>query len=321
MSDMPKHAKLAILSYREHLIKQHLEKGKTITELARFSGISRDTLHRWKKQYIKMGNSGLLPHYRAPNNSPNKTNDYVVQLIRKIRKTKPRFGARKIQIRLEKQYGIKMSWQGIHKVLKREGMIYHRKRIPRKDKFPKRNDINLPGQLVQIDVKYVPEPIENKRYYQFTAIDVATRLRFLKMYPSMGNHITMDFVKAMKRYFSFSISAIQTDNAGIFTNRYTGYQKSADPMKPRLHVLDIWCQENNIDHYLIDKGKPQQNSHVERSHRTDNEEFFFCTVVNSYIDLQQKSKKFLHWYNYEREHLGINGLTPHEKYLELSKIN
>jgi len=321
MSNMPKHAKIAILSYREHLINQNLENGKSIAELARLSGISRDTLHRWKRQYIKTGKSGLLPHYRAPKNCPRLTSPEVVKLIRKIRKTKPRFGARKIQIRLQKKYGIKMSWQGIHKILKREGMIYKRKRIPRKEKFPRRNDITVPGQLVQIDVKYVPEKIENKRFYQFTAIDVATRMRFTEMYSEMGNHITMNFVNNMRNYFKFPIQAIQTDNASIFTNRYFGYTKSADPMNPRLHALDIWCKKNNIEHYLIDKGKPQQNSYVERSHRTDNEEFFFCTVFKTFQELQQESKKFLHWYNFNREHLGIGGLTPHEKYIELSKTN
>jgi len=30
-----------------------------------------------------------------------------------------------------------------------------------------------PGELVEIDIKYVPNLVKNKRYYQFTAIDCA----------------------------------------------------------------------------------------------------------------------------------------------------
>ena len=80
---------------------------------------------------------------------------------------------------------------------------------------------------------------------------------------------SLSFLKELLTIADFKICAVKTDNAAIFTNRYTGYNKSTDLLNPRLHPFDILCNELKIPHYLIDPGKPQQNSFVERLHRTD----------------------------------------------------
>lgn len=90
----------------------------------------------------------------------------------------------------------------------------------------------------------------------------------------MGNGSSIDFLEKVIGVAKFRIRAIRTDSGSCFTNRYTGYSKSADPINPRLHPLDIECQKLNIIHYLMDPGKPAQNGKVERSHRTDQEMFY-----------------------------------------------
>jgi len=67
------------------------------------------------------------------------------------------------------------------------------------------------------------------------------------------------------RVAPFRIKAIKTDNGSNFTNRYTRYSKSSDPLNPKPRCLDILCQKYNIIRYLIDPGKPAQNGKVERS--------------------------------------------------------
>jgi transposase InsO family protein len=146
----------------------------------------------------------------------------------------------------------------------------------------------LPGELIEIDVKYAPDLVENKQYYQFTAIDCASRWRYLKIYENFGNNDSIDFLKELIRVAPFRIRAIKTDNGGNFTNRYTGYLKSSDPLNPRLHAFDILCQKHNIIHYLIDPGKPNQNGKVERSHRTDQEMFYEKNKFKTLKDLRIK---------------------------------
>ena len=111
------------------------------------------------------------------------------------------------------------------------------------------------GELVEIDVKYAPETIKNQQYYQFTVIDCASRWRYLKIYNDYSNFSSMAFLEELIRMTPFRIRAVKIDNGSNFTNRYTGYLKSSDPMNPRLRDFDLICQKYNIIHYLIDPGQ------------------------------------------------------------------
>jgi transposase-like protein len=91
---------------------------------------------------------------------------------------------------------------------------------------------------VEIDIKYVPDLIGGKRYYQYTAIDCASRWRYLKIYENGDNENTLQFLAKLLRAAKFRIRAIKTDNGACFTNRYVSYLKSSDPSSPSLHPLD-----------------------------------------------------------------------------------
>lgn len=167
------------------------------------------------------------------------------------------------------------------------------------------------GELVEIDVKYAPNLVENKQYYQFTAIDCASRWRYLKIYEDYSNYHSIMFLAELIKIAPFRIRAIKTDNGSNFTNRYTGYLKSSDPMNPRLHAFDLFCQKYNIIHYLIDPGKPAQNGKVERSHREDQEKFYERNKFRNLKELETKIKIWNNEYN-NLEHCGLNGLSPNE---------
>ena len=168
-----------------------------------------------------------------------------------------------------------------------------------------------PGELVEIDIKYVPQRIKGKRYYQFTAIDCASRWRHIRIYEGQYNFNAVCFFKELTKTASFKIKAIKTDNGMCFTNRYTGYDRSSDPLNPRLHPFDVFCKEMNIEHYLIDPGKPAQNGKVERSHRTDQEMFYDRNQFKTIRDLEKKIKIWNAEYN-NLEHCGLDGKTPNE---------
>lgn len=294
------------------------EKGLSIQEIAQVSGIPKRTLYFWAQKLANFGPDGLLDLSRKPKSCSKAISQDVIDKIIAIR-LETRFGPDKIILRLRKRYGIGITARTVARILKRLDLTRKRRRIPVKSKFLNRQTFTA-GELVQIDVKYAKR--FNKRWvYQFTATDDFTRLRFTKFYQEQSNYHAMDFLRSVIKFFPFKIQAIKTDNASIFTNRYTGYQKSIDPMNPRLHALDKLCLERGIVHYLIDPGKPAQNGKVERSHRTDQEEFYDRSEFKSFCDLKQKAKIFLDYYNNQREHLGIEGLTPVEKLRTIAKFN
>ncbi len=309
MNDMTHNTQVLIASERERWLKLHLEGGLTMVELARRSGFARSTLYLWKTAYAQHGLEGLVEQSRAHHSYPYTTSQEIVTLIRSIRIESPMPGAERIALRLKKRYGITMQWRTIHKVLKREGLVRIKKRVRKNQKpIPK---ATLPGELIQIDTVYARK-YNGRWLYQFTAIDCASRWRFAWVTKEHSNRTAVVFLEKLIGKIPFRIQGIQTDNGSIFTNYYTGYRKSADPMNPRLHVFDITCKKYGITHYLIDPGKPAQNGKVERSHRTDREEFWNDVRFRTIPDLKRQHAAHMLRYNTEREHLGIDGKTPAE---------
>lgn len=276
---------------------------------------SQRSLERWLTAYRKYGEAGLTPKSTRPKTNPKETPIRIKERVLEMRKRTNKC-ALKLRWQLEKE-GIFLHKNTIQKIIKKEGLV--RKYRVRKLKY---KYIKVPlakGELVEIDIKYVPKTIKNKQYYQFTAIDCASRWRYLKIYDDYSNSSSIKFLKELIETAPFKIRAVKTDNGSNFTNRYTGYLKSADPFNSRLHDFDLMCQKYNILHYLIDPGKPAQNGKVERSHRTDQETFYDRNEFKTLKDLKTKIKIWNNKYNND-EHCSLNGKTPNEM-LSLLSVN
>lgn len=270
----------------------------------------RRTLERWVAMYKRDGDSGLMPKSTRPLSQPNETPIRIKERIIELRQ-KTRLCAKKLNYKLQKE-NIVIHDRTIGKIIKTEKLV--RKYRIRKLKYKYIKVSLAQGDLVEIDIKYVPGKIRGKRYYQYTAIDCATRWRYLEIYENGDNESTLKFIAKLISIAKFRIRAIKTDNGSCFTNRYVGYLKSANPINPRLHPLDLECQRLNIIHYLIDPGKPAQNGHVERSHRTDQEHFYDLNKFANLLDLKIKLRKWNNYYN-NLEHCALNGKTPNEMVL------
>jgi len=62
----------------------------------------------------------------------------------------------------------------------------------------------------------------------------------------------------------------------------------------------------------IKPRSPQLNGKVERSHRTDQEEFYQLLSYTDDVDLNEKLKLWEHYYNFNKPHSAFNGKTPYE---------
>lgn len=276
---------------------------------------SQRSLERWLAAYKKGRQAALEPRTTKPKTNPKEIRIRIKERIIELRKQTKKC-ALKLKWQLEKE-GIYIHKNTVHKIIKKEGLT--RKYRVRKLKY---KYIKVPlkqGELVEVDIKYVPNLVENRQYYQFTAIDCASRWRYLKIYDDYSNFNSIRFLEELIRVAPFRIRAIKTDNGSNFTNRYTGYLKSSDPINPKLHDFDLLCQKYNIIHYLIDPGKPNQNGKVERSHRTDQEFFYQRYKFKTFKDLERKIKTWNKEYN-NLEHCGLDGKTPNEMLQSLPLI-
>ncbi len=278
-----------------------------LKDVAKVCPHGKRSLERWVALYKAKGEAGLEPKSTEPKTQENETPIWIKERVIAVRK-KTKKCALKIHWQLEKE-GIQIHERTIGKILKKEGLV--RKYRVRKVKYKYIKALRQPGELLEIDVKYVPGRVVDKRYFQYTAIDTASRWRHLAVYDEQANHHSILFLKEVMAKFKYKIQAIKTDNGSIFTNYYTSMTKRSDMTVKTIHALDIFCRENNIIHYLIDPGKPAQNGTVERSHREDQEKFYDQNKFKSFSDLQKKMKRWNIYYN-NLEHCGLNGKTPNE---------
>lgn len=269
------------------------------------------SLERWLAAYRKFGEDGLEPKSTAPKSNSRETPIRIKERIREIRIQEEEC-ALKIKWDLEDE-GIVIHERTIGKILKQENLVRKYRAARLQCKYIKAE--RKAGDLVEIDVKYVPGTINGRKHYQYTAIDCASRWRRLAAFDDQSSFYTLEFLKDVIRIFPHRIKAIKTDNHSIFTNWAVGANKRSDRTIKRLHALDIFCSKHRITHYLIDPGKPAQNGIVERSHRTDQEKFYDKNKFKSLEDLKIKLIQWNIKYN-NTKHCGLKGKTPNQILVE-----
>jgi transposase InsO family protein len=312
---MPKTMPKSTQEEKLRWIRPILAKELTIKQMASISPFSERTLKYWLAAFRRSGEAGLINKSRRPKSQPGelpiRTKERILELRRETY-----LCAKKLNYKLRKE-GVLVSDRVIGKVIKSEGLV--RKYRVRKLKYKYVKLPLLPGELVEVDIKYVPDKIGRMRYYQFTAIDCASRWRYLEIYDTMGNGHAMEFVERLLKRAPFRVRAIKTDNGSCFTNYYNGSRKSTDIAQARIHPFDQLLAARKIIHYLIDPGKPAQNGKVERSHRTDQEMFYDRHFFKSALDLRKAIKKWNIKYN-NLEHIALDGLTPNEALIRVQNV-
>lgn len=267
---------------------------KNVRYLCKLFGVHHSTFYRLKKQYDRRNLASIKYKSRKPKRSCSIDWKTVVEIC-EWKRNNPR----------KSQYYLYQEWirasrvppcspKTIYNWWKRRNLIITRHRRQRvKSKLF--NKAKCPGELVQIDTKFLP-----KKKYQYTAIDVVSKWRYLKAYSKLTQENTIDFVERLlieAKKKGITIKLIQTDNGHEFQEEFDNYLRSLN-----IRLQHTWIHT------------PDQNGVVERSHRTDEEEFYQETEID-YSDLEDINTKIKVWlekYNTKRLHFSLNYLTPEE---------
>jgi len=307
----------ALAKIRWQWFKEY-KKCENVCVVCRKYGISRSQFYYWKKRLdLKSSGKGkgyskvqrLIAYSRKPKTNPRGFSKETIKLIIKIRKRTKR-GAEHIWFELKDKYAIHVSVTGVYKVLKRNGLIQERRYKRKANKIyeaPK----YLPGEKVQIDLKYVRLVDEvalrlRKKYrwvYQYTALDVATGIKFKMIHESRDGQASVDFLSKVRLFYPFPIKVIQTDNGFEFTWRL-------HPEITKTHPFTLQCQLYGYEHRLIPPAYPRANSHVERTHRIDEEEVYRGRVFTSLTQLHKVNLRSLKYFNEKRPQKTKHFLPP-----------
>ena len=77
----------------------------------------------------------------------------------------------------------------------------------------------MPGQSVQVDVKHLK--LGGRRFYQFTAVDEATRYRVLRIYTHSSIPNAIAFLDEVRQRLPMAIQRVQTDHGNEFGTDFT----------------------------------------------------------------------------------------------------
>lgn len=280
--------------------------------------ISRISLWRWNKIYDGTKESIMDKSHRLRSKHPNSHTNQEIRWIRNYVRRNPRITLCELWIKLKREKGYKRTITALYRVMRRLDIKFYKgmniKNTSKKKHNKKYETPKNVGEKGQMDVKYVPNECkspqipEDKRFYQYTYIDEATRERYLYWYEEHTPTNTVDFVRRIIEYFGYKPKEIQTDNGIEFT-----YNK-ADIKKE--HPLERILKELGIKHHKIQPRTPEHNGKVERSHRNDNERFYSYLKFYSLEDLREQGKRYLKRSN-NIPMAVLKYLTPQEKRAEL----
>src|SRR5687767_134386 len=96
--------------------------GSSVRDAARRHGVGKTQVYEWQRRYDDAGAVGLVPLSRRPVVSPRQLDPAVEDAIVRLRKERPRWGAKKIRAALLKEHQAAPAVSTVHQVLIRRGL-------------------------------------------------------------------------------------------------------------------------------------------------------------------------------------------------------
>ena len=197
-----------------------------------------------------------------------------------MRKKNTKLGLMEFWFKLRKR-GYQRHYVSLFRLMIRLG-LFSRKEQPKKRYQAKPYEqMHHPGERVQIDVKWVPlECVVEKmpqRFYQYTAIDEYSRLRYLGAFEEANTYTSMQFLNDAVAWFArrgITIECVQTDNGTEFTKRLLRTKNDEN-----LTLFELCLQRFGIRHKYIKPYTPRHYPEVfiipkKRMESLDCEEIF-----------------------------------------------
>jgi len=274
-------------SFRQKWYLQVDKYHRSVKETCSIFDIPRKTYYKWRRRDF-----GPRKSYQ-PKNQPNLKLTPLVRIFIEKEKIKTNYGPLKMKYLVKRELNLDLSTTLIYRFYQRKDLIRKKqKKLPWYQPMKERIFTQKPGQNVELDVQYVWRA--GRFIYRYRLVDEFSRMQFFSDHSNKDSQSTIKAFKKAKPYFPFKIQAIQTDNGSEFRGEFHQY-----------------LIKNKIIHHFIPKASAPWNGKVERAHGVMNQEY-----GQNPNRIWQEPEQYLEWYNYERIHLGINGLTPYEKYLK-----
>ena len=276
---------------RAKLMAMH-QQGVSLTALSNDFGIARQVLSRWWQRYAVDDLAGLLPQSRRPQRSPSRIAAAIVQRVLRLRQR------RLSAVRIGHELAIGHST--VQRILEWHGQSQLPRPVHPK---PRRYEKQRPGELVHIDLKYLPALRNARNDFEFAAVDDFSREAVVSIRTDATSVAAATFLEHVAATLPYPIEAVLTDNAFAFTMRHALH---ADRQTRFQQV----CAALGIHHHLLRPYAPQSNGKVERFFRTIDDECLHIRPLFTFAARSRAVEAFVWYYNHERPHFSLGGMTP-----------
>src|SRR3989344_5446640 len=288
---------------KPYLIIRAFKKTERVLDTASLLGIHRSTVYRWLSKArsihsrLELSEKNLTRKSTKPKTIRSVLNQSIESAIIRVRE-ETGFAAVKIRGQLKLSCGVNT----IHRHLSRKGLLndygnHIRPRYQETTHMHLKNTKTI-GYL-QMDVKYITPELSGLPYtcFEYALVDIFSRYKEAVILNHLDQDGSISALLEILPKLPFKPIFIQTDNGLEFQERF------------RKFLSDL-----KLKHHYVHKKTPNENALIERTFRTDEEEFFFRMkqVPRHYDELRTMFADWLYRYNYKRIHLGINLKTPYE---------
>lgn len=291
-----------------------------VTEAARLLHTTRRTIYK----ALKKDEDGDLDDLStAPKSVPNRTAKDIEDKVVKIKK-KTRYGPIRIADEFLTLYGITLSTHTIRNILRR-----YKKSLKLKQHKPHKKGVRQfvdwynakPFEVVQVDLKHIVDQkaltmeqinhihMKDLPLYQWGALDVNSRFKLIaySQEKTWTNGLTWFlWVTSWIRSHGYTGEIVYTvDHGEEFGGK--SWLKIVE-LRKLLNGFNCKLIQNRIKH-------PEENSHLERSHRTDDDEFYIPRILDipDRQTFYKEALNYIYYYNNVRKHFGINRETPFQR--------
>jgi transposase InsO family protein len=263
--------------------------GQSTRAVARHFGFSQGTIVKWcQKVPPDFYNYNIIrTESSRPRHHPHELSEAIVKQILEYRYNTHR-GADFIHFLLKRD-GVDVSLSSVKRTLSRHGLTKYSKWKKWHQQTP-RPLPEAPGLLVEADT--IHDGYVGHQLYIYTLLDVHSRWAYAKPAPRISAVGGARFILTAQKTAPFTFKTVQTDHGPEFSKWFTKK-----------------LTEQNVVHRHSRVRTPNDNAHLERFNRTIQEECIFRLPRKLEV-WEREIPEYLHYYNNDRPHMGINWQTP-----------
>ena len=266
-------------------------RGWSTRRVARYTGYSQSVIVKWCSRDTGGGWRRIPTISSRPHHHPGELKQEMVDAIIEQRKKRGRC-AEVVHQELQNK-GVAVSLSSVKRTLDRCGLTKKRSPWKRYHAPMERPYVAYPGNLVEVDTIHIG-PHRPGRLYIYTLLDVYSRWAWADVVLRINTHYSLRFVGAAQSKALFAFRTIQSDHGQEFSTWFT----------ENIQVKGLTHRHSRV-------RQPNDNAHLERFNRTIQEECL-NRIPETLKAYQKEIPEYLHYYNNERLHLGLNLKTPQQ---------